>query len=284
MKNFYELPHMSFYTPICFLKSISIVDIGYDDFKYVKINSNIAKSHSSPYHVFHFVVKGKCDFYYQNKKYKIGANTVYYFPSFYKIKYNSDKSNPCKHVWFGVKGVDLAEYLKDVKGITPQTPILELKNPEEFTKRLVDFFENNTQETITEEKMLALFFTLIDNIKDTRVDKQISTQKLVDEMKELISNNYMNTYFNINVAIQTAYLSHSRICTLFKEETGISMKQYLNKIRLSKSRELLETTTMSIIEISYQCGYRDSLYFSAAFKKFYGCSPSSFRNAKGIKL
>lgn len=275
---------MSFYNPISFLKSITIVDIGYDDFKYIKMNSNITKNHSSPYHVFHFVVRGNCDFYYQNKRYKLGTNAVYYFPSFYKIKYNSDKSNPCKHVWFGVKGIDLVEYLKDVKGITPQTPILELHNPEEFISHLVDFFENNTQETITEEKMLSLFFNFIDNIKDTRINKTISTQKFVDEIKNLILNNYMNIYFNINAAIQTTYLSHSRICTLFKENTGISMKQYLDKIRLSKSRELLETTSMSIIEISYQCGYRDSLYFSAAFKKFYGCSPSDFRHKNGINI
>lgn len=248
------------------------------------MNSNITKNHSSPYHVFHFVVRGNCDFYYQNKRYKLGTNAVYYFPSFYKIKYNSDKSNPCKHVWFGVKGIDLVEYLKDVKGITPQTPILELHNPEEFISHLVDFFENNTQETITEEKMLSLFFNFIDNIKDTRINKTISTQKFVDEIKNLILNNYMNIYFNINAAIQTTYLSHSRICTLFKENTGISMKQYLDKIRLSKSRELLETTSMSIIEISYQCGYRDSLYFSAAFKKFYGCSPSDFRHKNGINI
>ena len=52
---------------------------------------------------------------------------------------------------------------------------------------------------------------------------------------------------------------------------------FIRSIRLQRSTELLNQTDMTIAEICFEVGFNDQAYFSRAFKKQYGKSPSAFR-------
>ena len=72
--------------------------------------------------------------------------------------------------------------------------------------------------------------------------------------------------------------------TIFKETTGFGFNEYLNQMRIAKSINLLTTTTLSIMEISNQCGFNDSNYFSAVFKKITGVPPQQFRTMQTKRM
>ena len=72
--------------------------------------------------------------------------------------------------------------------------------------------------------------------------------------------------------------------TIFKDTTGFGFNEYLNQMRIAKSINLLTTTTLSIVEISSQCGFNDSNYFSAVFKKVVGFPPRKFRETQEKRL
>lgn len=69
---------------------------------------------------------------------------------------------------------------------------------------------------------------------------------------------------------------------LFKEETGVSFKNYLIGIRMEKAKALLLKSDAVISETAWEVGYSDPNYFSEAFRKFEGMSPSEYREANGI--
>ncbi len=73
------------------------------------------------------------------------------------------------------------------------------------------------------------------------------------------------------------HLSVSRFLHLFKQYTGTSPHLYKTGIRMEKARELLNSTTLSIAEISRIVGYADPLYFSRIFKQAVGMAPSVYR-------
>ena len=73
------------------------------------------------------------------------------------------------------------------------------------------------------------------------------------------------------------YLSPVYISKIFKDIMGDSPINYLIRIRLSKAKELLENSKLSIKEISEAIGYKDPYYFSKLYKKYYGISPSKHR-------
>ena len=66
-------------------------------------------------------------------------------------------------------------------------------------------------------------------------------------------------------------------CVLFKNQTGMTFSQYLNKLRITESKKLLETTTDSIIDVSLAVGFNNHNHFSATFKKLTGVTPSAYR-------
>ena len=63
----------------------------------------------------------------------------------------------------------------------------------------------------------------------------------------------------------------------FVSTTGYTPMEYIQQVRIQKSRELLETTTRRIEQIALQVGYEDSGAFRKLFKKFTGLSPKEFR-------
>lgn len=71
--------------------------------------------------------------------------------------------------------------------------------------------------------------------------------------------------------------SLSSIKRIFKEMTGYSIISYLINLRMQKAKEYLCETNLPIEDIATQLGYANIYYFSTAFKKKWGTSPSRYR-------
>jgi AraC family transcriptional regulator of arabinose operon len=76
---------------------------------------------------------------------------------------------------------------------------------------------------------------------------------------------------------QSVNLSPSRLRHLFKDKTGVSLRQYLKARRMLKARQLLETTFLNVQEIMIQVGVKDKSHFAREFKKTFGLSPLKYR-------
>lgn len=76
--------------------------------------------------------------------------------------------------------------------------------------------------------------------------------------------------FNIN----EFYLSH-----LFKKETGESIHEYIERVRINKAEGLLKDNVLSITEVANLVGYIDNNYFTKVFKKNKGMTPSEYRSS-----
>lgn len=72
-------------------------------------------------------------------------------------------------------------------------------------------------------------------------------------------------------------LSSSRLRHVFKDATGMSLKQYQKRLRMQKARELLEESFLSIKEIMMETGIQDRNHFARTFRKMYGSTPSEHR-------
>jgi len=72
-------------------------------------------------------------------------------------------------------------------------------------------------------------------------------------------------------------LSPSRLRHIFKADTGLSLKQYQNQLRMQKARELLEDSFLSIKEIMLETGISDRKHFARSFKRTYGTTPTEHR-------
>ncbi|WP_299151612.1 AraC family transcriptional regulator [uncultured Tateyamaria sp.] len=68
-------------------------------------------------------------------------------------------------------------------------------------------------------------------------------------------------------------------CRIFKNTTGQSPHQYVNKRRVARAQELLTTTQAGIAEIAYEVGFSSQSHLTTAFKKATGTTPAKFRKS-----
>lgn len=67
------------------------------------------------------------------------------------------------------------------------------------------------------------------------------------------------------------------LCHMFKAEIGTSPKQHLKSMRMQKSQELLETSFLSVKEITSRVGVRNESHFVRDFKRTYSVTPTQYR-------
>lgn len=79
-----------------------------------------------------------------------------------------------------------------------------------------------------------------------------------------------------------AGLGQVRFRQLFRRQTGSTPKEYLMEMRIRRAAELLLGGTTRIADIARQTGFSSEFYFSSAFRRITGLSPSHYRLRDGM--
>jgi two-component system response regulator YesN len=87
--------------------------------------------------------------------------------------------------------------------------------------------------------------------------------------------------FTVEAAAEIAGMSPSHFAHVFKEETGHSFIDFVNRCRMDRARELLLTTNLLIKEIADRLGFENSNYFCTLFRKVFGSTPHDVRSGHG---
>lgn len=104
-----------------------------------------------------------------------------------------------------------------------------------------------------------------------------------DEQNEIIANakRYIDKHLESELSVmklaESLFVSPNYFSRLFKRVAGEGCNEYIVRKRIEKSKVLLETTTIKAGKIAMMVGYNDTNYFSLAFKKHTGMSPTKYR-------
>lgn len=74
--------------------------------------------------------------------------------------------------------------------------------------------------------------------------------------------------------------SPSQFGRAFREATGEPPHRYLIRLRIEQARNLLEHTTLPVIEIGLRCGFEQPNHFATMFRQMTGMSPRAYRQAR----
>ena len=67
-------------------------------------------------------------------------------------------------------------------------------------------------------------------------------------------------------------------CKMFKKVTGINFTDYLSRVRIEKSKNLLLNPNLRVSEIAFEVGFQSLTHFNRVFKKILGQSPTEYRS------
>lgn len=156
-----------------------------------------------------------------------------------------------------------------------------------YFNRLIYEIENkNLNYQLACKSILMLFLTdmLRANTALNFVEK--SNNKINLECLKI--KNYIDAHYSQNITLDNlasmSYMNKYHLAHTFKKQIGLSPINYVIKKRVDESKNLLETTSYSIRDISSIVGFSNSSYFSQIFKKTTGISPKEYRiNNQNIK-
>ena len=97
-----------------------------------------------------------------------------------------------------------------------------------------------------------------------------------EQIKAYIELNYEKE-INRKDLSALVFLNPDYMDRVFKEQEGISVNRYINKVRMEKAQLLLEKTQMQVLEIADKVGYSSLSNFNMQFKQYCGLSPNQYR-------
>lgn len=112
------------------------------------------------------------------------------------------------------------------------------------------------------------------------------TKKEADFQQNLLGailNSIHDETFDSDALGKKVGLSRTQLYRKIKELTGSSTANFIRHVRLKKAAELLESSELSVSEISAAVGFNEPSYFSSSFQELFHISPSEWRKTKRTK-
>ncbi|MBE6651718.1 MAG: helix-turn-helix transcriptional regulator [Ruminococcaceae bacterium] len=196
----------------------------------------------------------------------VGANDIIYLPKFSSYTVRSEIIGDCYAINF------------DMNEETVFSPfVVNAKNYTEFLRSFR--IANSAWKTKTNGYVMKCKSSLYDIIylmKQEYFGEYLPKSKndIILPAVDYIHENYTNEIISISELAKMCNITPEYFRKIFKGCYGTSPVKYINNLKISRARELIETGMYSITEAAHMSGYCDMSHFSREFKKAEGIPPS----------
>lgn len=83
---------------------------------------------------------------------------------------------------------------------------------------------------------------------------------------------------SLDLIAQEFQISSAYLCRLIKQETGMSYKEYLTKLRMDEAKKILMDKEVSVVDVCQRIGYSNVSHFIKVFQKYTGMTPAKYRD------
>ena len=229
-----------------------------------------------------YIAAGKAHFHFDNNDEATivhAGHMVLYRPK-EPQKYEYYAKDQTEVYWVHFTGNNVKNVLKRY-GIADDTRIIYTGISIEYKNLFMSMIEELNLQRIDYEEMLINYFTIL-LISLHRIALQKPRKKNLQNMNDMEqAAQYFRMHYNKPISIEDYAVSHnisiSWFIQNFRQYANTTLAQYVQSLRLTNAKMLLETTNYNITEIANLVGYENPLYFSRFFRKQCGISPSQFR-------
>jgi AraC-like DNA-binding protein len=126
-------------------------------------------------------------------------------------------------------------------------------------------------------KLLAIFAQHLSMLSNQVVVQQENSEPpVITKAKEYI-HEHQAEELSLGQVARAVNTSTFYFCKMFKKITGINFTDYLSRVRIEKSKNLLLNPNLRVSEIAFEVGFQSLTHFNRVFKKILGQSPTEYR-------
>ena len=147
-------------------------------------------------------------------------------------------------------------------------------NSSELLLKLTNILTNRRKQQQRLLNLRMLNGTVVEDSVVEDVEEKINP--LLEQILEVIENNYKDSEFSIEKMAGLVFVSQSTLIRRAKSMIGKTPVEILNEYRLNKANALLKNSRdgMTIADIAFEVGFSDPAYFTRKYKEFFGFTPS----------
>lgn len=136
---------------------------------------------------------------------------------------------------------------------------------------------------LTESLFLQLCITLRRHRYQTQDAAGLDSSETLDLLMAALGQS-LETPFELTQFCQQHQVAERHLRQVFRQQTGMSISQYLRQLRICQAQDLLRNSELLVGNIATRCGFEDSNYFSVVFTKETGMTPRMWRQRYAIEV
>lgn len=230
----------------------------------------------------HYIHSGKGRFCIGEREYRLGKGQGFLICPDVVTYYEADRKDPWHYSWAGFHGLKAEGFLKSA-GLTMENPIFSTEE-DTIGHCFVQIHAALNRKRSSDMYMLGYLYLFLSELieQNGKVPASESTDNrkeiYVRRAMEYVEANYSRK-LRISELAQWMGLDRSYLGSIFKNQLGVSLQDFLLNYRLDKACDLMKKEALSIGDISRSVGYDDPLLFSKLFRKSRGISPREYRKS-----
>lgn len=221
-----------------------------------------------------YVTNGKGHLHVEKEDYLISRNDIYMINPYTSHGEYVEKGQGFSYYILGICNFSISSSIK------PEQP-RKLSGNNKIPLILDYVFNEQIQAAdgyaeLTDE-LFKILLIEIERLYKTKIENSDSSQEnIAMRIKKYIDANYLGDCSSKTVAD----FFNKKLNTIeikFKKQFGISMQQYILKLKIETAKKHLQSNNMSVRDLAINCGFYNSSYFTQYFKKIVGLTPTEYK-------
>lgn len=255
-----------------FTDLVNKLNIEFSDNGYVSGDTSWkGKNMCSPFSRLYYMESGEGIIEYNSKKIILEPGYVYIIPAAFTFSFYCESEYKKLFFHFSIYGRSGYDIFFDCN------ECMRKKISKDKFNMLKENYLSGAAEGIlyVKNEVLKCAISFIGEEKATK----LLTTKYSSHVKDTIDyiNSHLSLQLNTKYMAERLFISKSSLNRRFKEETGVTISNYIDDLVFMKAEKMLLKTDLSLSKISAILGFCDQFYFSRRFKERYGITPSQYR-------
>ena len=222
-------------------------------------------------YIIHYVLSGKG--YFNGTQVAKGEGFLIF--SGMNAEYHADENEPWSFLWI-ISEDPAMQYYFSRHHANEKTGIFKFHNLYEL-EPIIRQLLSSTSGFSSVTRLSEMFLNIFNSCVETESASKSSSAKIYFDF----SVNYIKTNLHLPISVDDLCnrtgVTQPYLYRVFKQEIGLSPKQYILSCKLAKAKKLLTHTKLSISQIANSVGYANVLEFSKFFSKQTSLSPTAYR-------
>lgn len=242
-------------------------------------------SRKQSYYSLHFIMYGLGTLCVGDKKVTLGKGDVFLLWEDEAYEYYPDNFDPWSYVWVDFVGDGFSEMLAAC-GFTKNKPYFHVNDyPDmvEIIRNLLAGYDSSATQSMVCSACFMLFISRLATYANRHAPVSVRGSKRFKQFRDILI--YVNSNYRMNFTLdelaETMHVSRKQLMAMFRDYTGYTPINYINKMRMSQACVLLKNTDYKILAIAEMVGMNSEKYFTRLFTKTCGVSPREYRKSGG---